>query len=585
MMASNTHDTNHDQPTLHHQYDVPTFAVRTTSSPPVLPTMVALVSPNISSVSWSRRNDVQRNGDTQHPPSRHVSMAVHYLPDPYHQNSTNQNSSSSNNSSNSSSTTNTNSNRMNTNSHSSSSQLRPYFLLRRERPLFPHNNYDPTHPSEMGNPTTTTDATIIPSNHSSSSSSIQYEEYYQLCEMTMIDDDDAMNSSNTMNEDKQNYHSFLISNRNHNDTNTLSSYVVQNGSLYVMTPIDSLFWLLRDTYLPSTTTTSNTTSSTIILDTEPPKKQQWQPLLQFLQEYDPVIQKCVYGPNKTQQQQQYKHLLNEMSLGNHTDDDDNNDVDDSMTLVQFSIEKALLWLHQKQQTMERYLLRVVSSSSSQQQQHHHHNNNSNRNSNTSGNNNNNNKGAFTSGFTVAKENKITACNMTINVENEEKQEQERKEQQQQQYRIMVKEESMQLVCNYLTPAWQDHFLQYMRDHDPDYALVQWKNEPPENLLEPNKDRNKRSKSEVDTNKTTTIQASITDVTTMTPTVDWNMSLTTSCCTNDTSTTTTTSSKSKKLLLVQPITAGAKRLLKVNQRGIQSVSSFFGVGSTKNKAKK
>ena len=144
---------------------------------------------------------------------------------------------------------------------------------------------------------------------------------------------------------------------------------------------------------------------------------------------------------------------------------------------------------------------------------------------------------------------------------------------------------MQLVCNYLTPAWQDHFLQYLRDHDPDYALVQWKNEPPENLLEPNKDRNKRSKSEVDTNKTTTIQASITDVTTMTPTVDWNMSLTTSCCTNDTSTTTTTSSKSKKLLLVQPITAGAKRLLKVNQRGIQSVSSFFGVGGTKNKAKK
>ena len=142
----------------------------------------------------------------------------------------------------------------------------------------------------------------------------------------------------------------------------------------------------------------------------------------------------------------------------------------------------------------------------------------------------------------------------------------------------MKEESIQLICNYLSPAWQDHFVQYLKIHDPEFALLQqMTNEQQEPNTTTSINQNKRSKtSEIDM-----------DMKITTPTVDWNTSFTTN--TNDMSTTTTTAtatSSKKQLLLLQPITAGAKRLLKVNQRGIQSVSSFFGGGGgAKNKTKK
>ena len=478
----------------------------------------------------------------QHP-ANCVSMNVHYLSDPY-----------------------------NGSNDTSSTQLRPYFLLRRplliqgsgrsnqdiEMQMENNNNNNNNAPSTTRTDTTTTTITITP----------QYEEDYQLCEMTLIDDmKNSSKSTNARNEDNTVYQSFLITNHsntnNHNDTlssiqlSSSPSHVVEDGSLYVMTPIDPLFWLLRDSYLPPITTMSSSSSSTLmsmmVEDTveqlpipTPIPKQQWQPVLQFLQEYDPVIQKCVYGSQQPQSQpQQYKHVLNVMSLGNHSmnnNDDGNDDDDDTMILVQFSIEKALLWLHQKQRKMEQYLLQ---SSSSQQQ----HQNNTNMNSNS----NNSNVGAFTSGFTIAKEN-TTTTGMSTNTKAEDNNESKQQEQQrqEQQFRNRMKEESIQLICNYLSPAWQDHFVQYLKIHDPEFALLQqMTNEQQEPNTTTSINQNKRSKtSEIDM-----------DMKMTTPTVDWNTSFTTN--TNDMSTTAAVTSSKKKLLLLQPITAGAKRLLKVN----------------------
>jgi hypothetical protein len=532
-------------------------------SPPPPPTMVTLVSPTLgmSSVTSERKETEETlssssSSATVTPIAHHpkFAMTVCYLPDPYNNISRNNNNHNNN----------------------TPSQLRPYFLLRRERPLL--QTSDPNKDSVMGN---------ITPNPPASTRSPYEEESYHLCEMTLIEDMTNSKSSNAMNDSNNNntYQSFLISNNrnnsNNNDTSS-SSYVVQDGSLYTMTPMDPLFWLLRDSYLPipstnttiSLTTSSSTTIIRMDIESPPPPwpKQQWQPLLQFLQEYDPVIQKCVYG--KQSAQPQYKHLLNEMSMGNHTINDD--DDDDSMILVQFSIEKALLWLHRKQQTVEQYLLHSASTPPPNVCSHSE-NGSASRHS-----------GAFSSGFTIAKENKATAVSTNTtatNVENNDEKEQKQNEKrQQQQLHNMVKEESVQLVCNYLSPAWQDHFLQYLKIHDPDFARISTTNDIHHHQSDPNKNMNKRSKSEVETTA-----ANGPAEATITPTVDWNMSLTTS--TNDKTTTGTASSsstaataaKSKKLLL-QPITAGAKRLLKVNQRGIQSVSSFFGVGA-KNKTKK
>jgi hypothetical protein len=311
-------------------------------------------------------------------------------------------------------------------------------------------------------------------------------------------------------------------------------------------------------------------------------KQPWQPLWQFLQAYHPVIQQCVPPPSTPAAPRQYQHVLNEMSM----DDDDNDNDDDSMRLVQFSVEKTLLWLHQKQRTVEQYLL--VSTTSSQQ---HHHQQQMQARTN----------GAFTFGFTIAKENQNSIAaprNMDHNDQQQKDQKSNEQQQQQQQCRDRVKEESVQLVCNYLSPAWQDHFVQYLKVHDSDWARIlsqQQQQQPlkmmtdqtPPPSLSSQSNVSKRLKSNMDHHPTTT---------TMTPTVDWNMSLTTNTTTTDVSMTaaaaTSSSSssvalnKSKKLPLLQPISAGAKRLLKMNQRGIQSVSSFFGGGGgTKAKTKK
>ena len=492
----------------HHHHTNGTATMQIPSSSSSLPesttrtTMVTLVSPTLLT-----------NGITAKKPPV-LSMEVHYLPDPY-----NNVSSSSGNNKNSNNIT--------------SSQLRPYFLLRRERRLPQQQQPPPTPPNCGGD-------------HASGTADNDYR--YQLCEMTLMVNHMVNNNNSSSNNNNNNsYQSFLIANHNPGDS---PSYVVQDGSLYALTPLDPLFWLLRDSYLPTTMAKSHTTN-------EAPKLQ-WQPLWQFLQEYDPVVQQCV---GATVPPRQYRHLLNEMSMG---DDDE----DDSTVLVQFSVEKALRWLHLKQQTVEQYLLQSTTSTSPSPTNHA-----------------SQPKGGFSSGFTIAKENNhgattvpnttTTTATITAQLDAESKGPPERhnnnnnddeNEETQAEWRrwMMIKEESIQLVSNYLSSAWQAQWLHYLnqQQHDPEYARWIQQQQVAETTTTP------RCSSAMNNNDDTTT----TTTRTTQPTVDWNMSLTTT-----TTMGSSTESSSLHVSKPPPMTAGAKRLLKPSsqqQRGLQSVASFF-----------
>jgi hypothetical protein len=411
---------------------------------------------------------------------------------------------------------------------------------------------------------------------------------YQLCEMTLIQDDSYVTKddhayvNNADNPDSNQFQSFFLSTKT-NDANTdtttitsltndtiTSSFIVQNGSLYVITPVDPLFWLFRDTYLSTTTEDNATVTDSKQRSSQQQQQQQWQPLSQFMQDYDPVIRQSIVEPTRHNNYHQYQHVLKEYVLS----------ADEDEVLVQFSVDKALVWLQCKQQKVEQYLLLQqqqttllqLSSSSCY---------NSNNNTNSTQHNNSNSCGAFTAGFTIATstaEKKPATDTAIVAIPNETVQQQDQASQEQQRQQQRVHEESIQLVCHYLSPAWQDCFLQYIHT---DRSVLQ---HPPskEKLNDTHSKRFKVLTEEGATQDGTLLTIPITGIR-----VDWNQSLTTTNTTAATTTIIPTTGQSKSSTsksVLKPITAGAKRLLKVNQRGIQSVSSFFGGGTNKKKDK-
>jgi Ydr279p protein triple barrel domain len=298
----------------------------------------------------------------------------------------------------------------------------------------------------------------------------------QLCEMT------AVNSSCALDD---NYRSFAVA-----GTGVAVQYIVQNGTLHVISPVDALFWLLRDEQLSCDVTS----------------KAQWQPVNQILNQYDPVIANSI-----KQQPKQLKHVMVEMALS------------EDETYAKFSVDNAVRWLQSKQQAVEAVLYRQIVQHTAKKQT-----------SPTGG-------GAFLSGFTIAEDESENArLNRNVTTTTQTKTDNSV------QLKQRAKEESIQVVCNYLSPLWRERFLQHLQVSA--------------NILESGEQQAKRPK---------VAESSLSHVLPPVRT-DWNAAV---------SGVDDAASKQKTkaaAAIANPITAGSKRLLKANKKGLQKMSSFFGI---------
>jgi hypothetical protein len=369
-----------------------------------------------------------------------------------------------------------------------------------------------------------------------------------LCEMTLVGSSSRCSNSGVddTNDLTTKYESFIVqsnsSGSQQQQQQKQQSYVVQDGTLYVVTPVDPLFWLLRDvdiTGIPSSILSSEhhpVVHRSAVASSQ--QQQQWQPLSQFLHSYDPILVSCI--PDE----KQLEHLLMTMQL-----DDDH----DTESYVLFSIDKAVRWLERKQQRMECTLWEMYNCSNENGQLADH--------STWNGNN-----GAFALGFTIATTSvDIQQDQQQLSIPrsaSDERPKQCENERQLFERKQHIRNESIQLVCNYLSPVWRQRFLDHLQV-DPSILL----------LTPDRHGTNKRSKQNPTEDGTTHNASTITSAVS----VDWNMSLiSTNCDDTDPGQSKHEKQFPTKKLIVQPISAGAKRLLKVNQRGLQNISSFFGI---------
>lgn len=306
-----------------------------------------------------------------------------------------------------------------------------------------------------------------------------------------------------------NYQSFAVSGRT----------IVQNGTLYVITPVDPLFWFLKDDHI------------TAVVDNET-NRPKWQPISQLLSHYDATIVQCMRSHDNNWEQ--LRHIFMEMVL----DGDDEDSDKSNERFAKFSVERALVWLERKYQAVKPVLHRQLkeqgrrAAARSKTQQ-----------------------GAFLPGFTVASaptqpepdsDSKKHAIPTELQDDNQTiEAEQALCEQ--------AKAASIQVVCNYLSPSWRLHFLQHLKLEASD-------------ILESSEERISKKRVKLSSS------SSSSELPTPTSHMDWNAAI---AGTGDTD-ATDNQMAAKTKSLTNPLTAGAKRLLKVNKKGLQKMSSFFGV---------
>jgi Ydr279p protein family (RNase H2 complex component) wHTH domain len=315
-------------------------------------------------------------------------------------------------------------------------------------------------------------------------------------------------------------------------------FVVSDSNLYTLTPVDTLFWLLRDLELP-VPITSNSVDTTAIAIT--PEKtivnhSQWQPLNQLLASFDTTISSCLQSNTK-----QLNHIFATMNLG------------EDEIYYKFSVEKSLQWLTRKQKAVEAVLLkqqqlRHKSSSSHQQNER-----NPVENYSTS-------IGSFSKGFNLSNDHiremntheSLAAANDHKDGDNRNANDDDDSRKRQ------CYEESIQLVCHYLTNSWRVKFIGYLHLPNDDVLLSD----------------NARSKKMA--NKKRSVDDCNNDATTASSTFSNGMPPIISARPDFSSATYIAKDDKTKLMksTQKAITSGAKRLQKVNTKGMQKMNSFF-----------
>ena len=314
------------------------------------------------------------------------------------------------------------------------------------------------------------------------------------------------------------YHSFAVDNT-----------IVANGTLHTISPVDPLFWLLTDENL---TAGANSNSATVTDTAASTQQQQWQPLAQITKKYNSNVTRCIPA-------EQYQHIFAEYLV-------------DDETFCKFSVDKAVQWLQAKQKAVEKVLLRQLERDQQLKEQH------------TTSNTISNGSGAFESGFNLGEEEEKSNENSTTLLNDPVA------EKRAAQQRRKAIHESIQVVGNYLSVKWKARFLESLECLkstnngtgndlvDVDVAEV-WGEpaKPKPTMTTTTTTTIKRPRVSTDEDGAMSLPAVVTD--------DWNPAVV-----NEKEQAKTKKEQPK------PITAGAKRLLKVNKKGLQKMSSFFAV---------
>jgi hypothetical protein len=290
------------------------------------------------------------------------------------------------------------------------------------------------------------------------------------------------------------------------------AYVIGNGNLHTVSPVDPLFWFLA-------------VHNHTVMSEEKQEKQQWQPLEQILadQALDRRIVEAVTD------RKQLGHIFETMQLPGAGDDEE--------TYYMFSASRTLAWLTNKQQRVETVLWQQESHLLGREEQQQ--DAMETENADSGG-------GAFSSSFNVAADLKPQS---EINAESTHA----GKEQREKELRQRCREESVQVVCTYLNSVWRERFLLHLKLNET--CLMSAKQRRQLQLKQQQQKEHKTGSQNNSEQGTSSFMPKVTAA------VDWN----------DVNTTET-----KKLKVEEPtITHGAKKLAKVNTKGMQKMSSFFG----------
>ena len=334
----------------------------------------------------------------------------------------------------------------------------------------------------------------------------------RLCEVQVL-------APRSQNDNPETFASFLVQSAS-------ATHIVGNGNLYTITEVDPLFFLLPSD-LPGDNNTEEKKSSED--DKHTPQKSkhfQWQPLDQILEPLDGTLRKCLSLP-------QIPHFFASMSLGN-----------DDECFYKFSMDKALAWLGRKQAAVERCLLQQAEAKQARRNNH----------KGTMGKSaSSTDEGAFAAGFHMPSEAPAAATETTAEATATTTKEEATKTTIHAEQRAKkAREESIQIVCSYLNPAWRSRFLAHLQT-SPD-------------VLQSAKQRAaKRIHAQVAASEASTTATASTSNTTATASTEWVQKQ--------------AEPPAKKPKPSQ--TVGVARLKKVNTKGMKKMSAFFTV---KKKAK-
>jgi hypothetical protein len=291
------------------------------------------------------------------------------------------------------------------------------------------------------------------------------------------------------------------------------AYVVANGNLHTVSPVDPLFWFLA------------VHNHTVTSDEKGKEKQQWQPLEQILadQALDRHIVEAVTDRS------QLGHIFETMQLPGAGDDEE--------CYYMFSEPKTLAWLTHKQQRVETVLWEQESHLLGREDQQQDAMDSENVDSGG---------GAFSSSFNVAAD-----LQPKTQSEGNADSTHAGKDQREQELQQRCREESVQVVCTYLNSVWRDRFLLYLKLNETCLMSAKQRRQ-----LQLKQQQQATAGSQINSE-----QGTSSFMPKVTAAVDWN----------DVNTTVT-----KKMKVEEPtITHGAKKLAKVNTKGMQKMSSFFG----------
>jgi hypothetical protein len=305
------------------------------------------------------------------------------------------------------------------------------------------------------------------------------------------------------------------------------AYVVGNGNLHTVSPVDPLFWFLA------------VHNHTVVTEGNDKQQQQWQPLEQILA--DSALDRHIV--EAVTDRKQLGHIFQTMQLPGAEEDEER--------YYKFSEPKTLEWLTHKQQRVETVLW--------QQESHVLEGKEQQQDASMETENVDSGGGAFSSSFNVA------ADLQPESAQSSQSNEESGKEQREKELHQRCREESVQVVCTYLNSVWRERFLLHLKLNET--VLMSPKKRRQLQQKEQQQQQQASGSSQKNGEQAPSFMPAVTAA------VDWN----------DVNTTET-----KKLKVEVPsITYGAKKLAKVNTKGMKSMSSFFGAkpASSKKETKK